>query len=306
MKETKCICCGKKEWRLILGTLGKNYACCKSCNYYLQYEEANLSAKEKFEEEQTKFYDGKSLLLSPLFKYLQQEATNRRFKVCQQFLSEGKIIEVGPGNGDVLEKAIQLGYKVEAVEHSEKLASTINDRLGINIKIGAFEDQDFGSELYDAYMSFHVIEHVPEVIPHLEKANKVVKLGGYAFIATPNADSWEQKMPFNLSPNYSTAHLQLFSINALTLCLEKTGWEVIEVITPEYGGSWLRVATGIIRKLKGNSKENSIKRGEYIKSFNPKVKTFVQFFNFISFPFRKFQELNKRGNELFIVARKIS
>jgi hypothetical protein len=110
-------------------------------------------------------------------------------------------------------------------------------------------------------------------------------------------------MPFKLSPNYSTAHLQLFSKKGLSLCLEKTGWEVVKIITPEYPSSWLRVATSILRRLKGS--KNAAERGEYIKSSNSKSKTFVQIFSLISYPFRKLQELNKSGNELFIVAKRI-
>jgi 2-polyprenyl-3-methyl-5-hydroxy-6-metoxy-1,4-benzoquinol methylase len=302
-KIPNCICCNSNDWRLIYATAGNDYGVCSNCNYYIQAPEVTAQQENKFEEEQLKHYDEDSLMLSPLFSYLQLEATEKRFSVLQRFLSKGKLIEVGPGNGDVLAKAKSLGYDIEAVEHSESLANAINKRFGIKIKVGAFEDQNFGDDLFDAFLSFHVIEHVLDVITHLKKAQNTIKIGGFAFIATPNADSWEQNTPYNLSPNYSTAHLQLFSKKGLTLCLEQTGWEVVEIITPAYTSSLLRVATGILRKLKGQ--KGSEHRGEYIKSPNPKVKTFVQIFSYLSYPIRRLQESLKKGNELFIVAKRV-
>lgn len=299
----QCICCSGNDWNIIPETDGNDYARCNSCNYYIQISEASSLQEDKFEEEQKKFYNEDSLMLSPLFSYLQKQATDKRFEVLRNYLPKGKILEIGPGNGDVLEQALKYGYDIEAVEHSETLASVISKRLGVNVRAGAFENQIFEGNPYDAYMSFHVIEHVPDVISHLRKASSVVKLGGYAFIATPNADSWEQNMPFKLSPNYSTAHLQLFSKKGLSLCLEQTGWEVVKIITPEYPSSWLRVATSILRRLKGS--KNAAERGEYIKSSNSKSKIFVQIFSLISYPFRKFQESIKSGNELFIVAKRV-
>jgi len=297
-----CICCENSDWRLIKNTDGGDYLKCKHCGYYIQSTSSSQPKEVLFIKEQHKFYDEDTVCLSPLFLSLQEITTSKRIKTIGKYLSSGKLLEVGPGSGDVLTRLLRLGYDVEAIEHSEVLAKNVRDNLGVKVKVGSFEDIDIDCGSYDAYMSFHVIEHVTDVISHLKKASAIVKDGGYALIATPHAGSWEQKLPLALSPNYSTAHFQLFSIDSLTYCLENTGWKIVEVATPSYVSSWLRVLTAIIRRLKGSGK--SAPRGEYIKTSSSGVGWAVKLFSAITLPARRVQERMKYGNELFIVAQR--
>lgn len=301
IEEISCLCCNKESWSFIESTEGGDYLMCKHCGYQFQYS----SDKQKcFEREQNKFYNEESICLSPLFFLLQEKAVLKRVELVKKFIPKnGSLLEVGPGTGDVLYHLLSTGYEVEAVEHSKILAKKIKSRLDVDIRIGAFENEYFDNTLYDAYMSFHVIEHVVDVLSHLQKANSIVKKGGYAFIATPNADSWEHKLPFALSPNFSTAHLQLFSKNSLAHCLEKTGWKIVDIQTPEYTSSWLRVFTGILRKIKGKNIHSQ--RGEYMKSAGRGVSILVKCFSIVSYPLRFIQKRMKKGNELLIVAVKI-
>jgi 2-polyprenyl-3-methyl-5-hydroxy-6-metoxy-1,4-benzoquinol methylase len=301
--KNPCYCCNNNDWLPISGTNGGDYYKCNYCNHQIQVGNPNINSINKFEDEQKKNYDDDTICLSPLFTYLQIEATEKRFELINKYLKNGSILEVGPGNGDVIKKALTLGYKIEAVEHSKTLALAIQNRLGINVRDGAFESCNFDNQLFDAYMSFHVIEHIPDVLEHLNKSNTVVKDKGWAFIATPNAASLEHKIPFNLSPNFSSAHLQLFTPKSLKMCLKKAGWEVVYLCTPVYTSSWLRIVTAIIRKIKGS--KNAPERGEYMKSTSSKTKLLIQVFSFLSKPFRKSQEMLGLGNELYIVARKI-
>ena len=122
---------------------------------------------------------------------------------------------------------------------------------GIDVRTGSFEDQSFDGDLYDAYLSFHVIEHVTDVHAHLKKAAGIVRPGGYAFVATPNADSWEHRLASTLSPNFSPVHLQLFSRRSLALMMDKAGWSVEDVMTPSYTDAWLRVVSSLLQATRG-------------------------------------------------------
>ena len=64
-----------------------------------------------------------------------------------------------------------------------------------------FDQLESHEQLYDAVFSFHVIEHVPDILKHLEKAHSIAKKGGLLFLATPNVDSIQHKLPFSLSPH---------------------------------------------------------------------------------------------------------
>lgn len=297
-----CACCGARDWRPIDG--GElMYLHCRSCSYEILVEGDAESKQDRFETEQQKHYDEDSVCAIPLFSELQSQASRRRLAHMQRHLPAGRLLEIGPGSGETLKCARDIGYDIDAVEHSEYLAGLIRERLGLSVRVGAFEDMDIAPGSYDAYLSFHVIEHVTDVAQHLEKAAAVVRPGGFAFIATPNAASWENRMPRGLSPNFSTAHFQLFSPKSLSLCLERTGWRVVETRTFSFVPSWIRVATAIVRRVRGRGQ--AVARGGYMKSASPRTAKITRVADAVTAPFRFMQERIGSGNELFIVAQKV-
>jgi SAM-dependent methyltransferase len=156
---------------------------------------------------------------------------------------------------------------------------------------------------FDAYCSFHVIEHVVDVGRHLAAARLSVKPGGVAIIATPNTSAWEHQLPFALSPNFDSSHFQLFSAKALSPVLRRAGWEVISVMTPSYPLASLRVFTRIIRRLRRQDAE--VTGGEYAKATSVVLQRCIDVFALLTWPLRKVQEICLRGNELLIIARRI-
>lgn len=305
----KCKCCGSSVWCKIPFVEEYSYMRCEGCGYYI-HEPVSFEKKIKlFYQEQKKFYDDQSMLLSPIVRYIENESMPVRLKMVKKLLGQNsKLLEVGPGSGSVISCLLKEGYSIDAVEESQTLAGNIKKKykkLGVNVFTGMFELLDFESEIYDGYMSFHVIEHVVNVERHLKKAKEIVKPGGFAFIATPNADSWEHKFPWRLSPNYDSAHFQLFSKKALSMFIEKAGWKVVEINTPEYSTGWIRVFTKLLRRIK--RRENKDIGGEYVVSFDKNEKLFVfvlVLIRILTTPLRYFQEKLGRGNELFIIAQK--
>jgi 2-polyprenyl-3-methyl-5-hydroxy-6-metoxy-1,4-benzoquinol methylase len=296
-----CACCGATDWRTIVG--GElTYRHCRVCGHEILLGNDALSKQDRFETEQQKHYDEDSVCAIPLFSALQTQASRRRIAEMRRHLPAGRLLEIGPGSGETLTCAREVGYEIDAVEHSEHLAGLIRDRLGLSVRVGAFEDLDIPPASYDAYLSFHVIEHVTDVAQHLRKAAEVVRPGGFAFIATPNAASWENRLPFGLSPNFSTAHFQLFSPKSLGLCLEQAGWRVVQTSTFSFVPSWIRVATAVVRRAKGS--KQAVARGGYMKAASSKTATLTRVVDVATAPLRFAQERIGSGNELFIIAQK--
>jgi SAM-dependent methyltransferase len=239
--------------------------------------------------------------MTQLFSEMQERRVRQRIKMVTRYLPQGHLLEVGPGSGEVLRRLAALGYHVTGVEHSPTMAQLIRDRYGLDVKVGAFEDHDLTGAAYDAYLSFHVIEHVPDVPAHLRKAAELVRPGGLAFIATPNADSWEHRLAQSLSPNYSPVHLQLFSRASMTRLLQQAGWDVIDVLTPCYTDSWLRVASSLWRRLRGRQGGG----GELVKrSDTPARRLAIRLLGIADAPLRGCQQVLRGGNELVVIARR--
>ena len=295
-----CRCCGAPVDTVVANTDGGDYLRCYICGLESQIVATTLT--DQFESAQSEFFGVTSVFLGSTLDRLYKERIVRRLKVIRKYLPGGRVLEVGPGAGFFLQALDESGYRVDAVEHSPALSDAIRARYGFRVWTGEFEKLDFDETLYDAYMSFHVLEHVPQVELHLRKAAAIVKQGGLAFIATPNAGSFEHKLLRRHSPNYSAAHLNLFTADSLSRLLSSCGWEMIDALTPSYTEAHLRVITSCIRAAR--RRDRRAKRGEYVSAVSgPRAERLIAVAQALSAPIRFIQGRVKRGNELLIVAR---
>lgn len=297
-----CPCCGGGAWRQrkYIGTI--SYSECRGCSYSVQDRSIGGELAESFEIEQEKFFDENSIYLNEDFSGLDAEINFRRKLLISKWLpARSSIVEVGPGSGAVLKMLKALGYRPLAVEHSEALARNLIQN-GFQVVVGDFCLVDLQAEQFDAYCSFHVLEHVVDFKRHLAKASRVVRPGGLAFIATPNTRGWEHSLPFSLSPNMDSSHFQLFSPEALKHALNDTGWEVLKIETPAYAIAWMRVLTKILRRVRGQ--DESATGGQYAKSAGKNIRLLIAIFSGLTLPFRIMQERLCKGNEAFIIARR--
>jgi SAM-dependent methyltransferase len=152
------------------------------------------------------------------------------------------------------------------------------------------------------FCSFHVIEHVTDPRAHLSEAARVVRPAGLAFVATPNASSWEQKLFRRLSPNFDSAHLRVFSAQSLQRLADETGWSVLYDETPEYTSGWLRVVSKAFRKLRGEDEEATA--GKYASQMSPHKRWIIGAMRGLSWPLRTVQSRLQGGNEILVVLQR--
>jgi 2-polyprenyl-3-methyl-5-hydroxy-6-metoxy-1,4-benzoquinol methylase len=300
MSPGACPCCRAASWCLVLAQADLRYGRCVRCGFNTQLHD-DATASEVFLAQQASYYGGEAHTLGTAHPRLQAEVLAVRLSVLSRFLEpEVSVLEVGPGSGQ-LARALQAQKRaVTLVEQSAPVAQRLRDQ-GFDVREGAFEGLDLGTQRWGAFCSFHVIEHVPDFLRHLATARQFVAAGGWAFIATPSADSWEHRLPTGLSPNFDAAHLSVFSRASLLLCLEQTGWQPVQTVTPEYSTAWLRVATKVVRRLRGE--HEAATAGKYASHAGRVTGAAVAAFSVLSQPWRMAQSWCGKGNELFIVAR---
>ena len=281
------------------------YYRCFSCELDALYKSDEVSRKTWFLKQQDFHYGSFNVESSFLTKEIEaEEIKTRAAKIGTHLGFNQSICEVGPGSGEFAKELERLNYRLTLVEQAksyEELNKKFNKAKVIN---SDFSELKHFEEQFDAICTFHVIEHVPDLLDHLKKANMFTRPGGNLFIATPSANSLQHMMPFRLSPHYSEAHLVVLSRKALLKALEATGWEPVEVKTNEYLFYWLRVLTKIMRRLTKQSETAT--PGQYLAKSGLFGLRMYKMLRFMLFPLLKLQEIFGLGSELFIVARKKS
>lgn len=145
----------------------------------------------------------------------------------------GKLLDIGSSYGGFMEQARAVGWDVEGVEVSLEAANCARRERSLRIHVGDL--QEVICELtppYDAVVMFHVIEHSPQPHELLRTAASLLRPGGLLCLRTPNAQSWLARVcgktwEWLIPP----AHIVLFSPTSLSLCLQFSGFRVLDLRT---------------------------------------------------------------------------
>ncbi len=162
---------------------------CPSCGLHITYPRLDdpQAAYTDFDDEKwDKKYGG-----IDRGEFLHDRDPNYReeMSVIQEFVPEGRILDVGCHSGWLLGYLQKAGYsQLEGVEPTSFLASVARRRLNITIHETYLQDLVDRDGYYDAVIATDVIEHVnPEdQQSFLAAIYRVLKPDGYVFIKTPN------------------------------------------------------------------------------------------------------------------------
>lgn len=105
------------------------------------------------------------------------------------------VLDIGTGSGQIPYEISKFAKKVCSVD----IVDERKNKKNYEFKIAKDEKIPYGDNSFDIVVSNHVIEHTPDQKKHLEEIMRVVKQGGYVYIATPN--KWwltdpHYKLPF--------------------------------------------------------------------------------------------------------------
>jgi SAM-dependent methyltransferase len=302
MNSPHCPICQGHELEIRALRKRPTYYSCSSCGHYFIKSKSDDN-EVSFLEAQEDYYGDTSILLDDRLAIFESDTMEERYRALRKFLPKGaEVIEVGPGAGHVLKWLQKNGYHVTGVEHSQTLALQLSARVDVAIINAEFEAYDFDGAFFDTFCSFHVIEHVRDPLAHLAKAYEILRPGGFALIATPNACSWQQRAAPQLGPNFDSAHLHIFSPQSLRSAGEQVGWKVVYQTTPENAGGWARVFSGLVRTIR--HEDATATAGKYARSSSTAVRVIAGMFQFITIPPRFLQRSLGAGNEIFMVLQK--
>lgn len=163
-----------------------------------------------------------------------KEFRNYHLKILNSVVPQkGKLLDIGCGSGLFMSLAAKDGWHVQGVEFDVSTAEKAAQTYGLNVSAGKLE-YFRGADIYDAVVSFDVLEHTQTPRQDIEKIVTLIKPGGYLLVRVPNSASLQAKMLKEKWVGYISNHLSYFDKYSLTTLLEANGFYVENVISKNY------------------------------------------------------------------------
>ncbi|MDH4418059.1 hypothetical protein DBR12_13605 [Acidovorax sp. HMWF029] len=140
---------------------------------------------------------------------------------------QGRLLDVGCGNGSFLKLAQKAGWSVHGIDF-DPIAVAEARKGGMDIYLGSIEQLEAQEGTYDWITCSHVLEHVHDPQNLLQSMYRLLRPGGILWLQTPNIESIGYRA-------YGTSwigidpprHLTLMSIETLHKTLENSGFRTI-------------------------------------------------------------------------------
>jgi len=161
-------------------------------------------------------------------------ATRSRVSFVQDFVSTGKLLEIGAGYGAFSYMAQQNGFEVQAVEMDSSCCNYMK-KIGIRaICTSSLESMDSLLGEFDAIVLWHVIEHLENFRKAITVLSRHLTPSGLLVICSPNPASLQFKLfrRFWVSLD-APRHLWLIPVPVLVRCAAQSGLEAIFASTSD-------------------------------------------------------------------------
>ena len=179
--------------------------------------------------------------ISRLYDLLTSAQMRRRFARYHRLLgSEANVLDVGCGDGYVLKELKKRApeWQLYGVEFKEEIARSGQEQ-GFTICYGTLEECAFSGVAFDLLIMNHLIEHLPDPLRTLKKAQEMLKPGGYIIGEVPNYDSWDRRVASQYWGGHHTPrHLFQFTPKTLAALFTRAGLSTVRISPELHTGHW--------------------------------------------------------------------
>jgi 2-polyprenyl-3-methyl-5-hydroxy-6-metoxy-1,4-benzoquinol methylase len=152
----------------------------------------------------------------------------RRLHLLERFRAAGRLLDVGCAAGFFLDEARSRGWEVAGVDVAPAMAAWAREKLGLEIFNVPFQNAEPGELRFEAVTMWDYIEHSPDPLGDLRKANALLEIGGIVAVSTGDASSLVARASGRrwhlLTPRH---HNFFFTAATLRRVLQESGFGVV-------------------------------------------------------------------------------
>jgi 2-polyprenyl-3-methyl-5-hydroxy-6-metoxy-1,4-benzoquinol methylase len=245
------------------------------------------------------------------------------FKQIKKINGVTNILDIGCGVGILVNLLNSKGYNADGIDSSKsalefaKLYSKGNFYLA---SIGSFKPKHY----YDLVVATQVLEHLRDPNDFLLKIKNILNVDGYLYIETPNLYSWNKRSIWRSRIGglfYGLDHRIVYTPKSLANLIERNNFSVCDTFTKTFSPTIFLEIINTIRfwrfrdkekeyrnnLIKISNEKNSkklIKKTILINIYKKVTNSFI--IKFLLFFPNKISELNNKGNQIVIIAKRKS
>jgi 2-polyprenyl-3-methyl-5-hydroxy-6-metoxy-1,4-benzoquinol methylase len=162
--------------------------------------------------------------------------------------ANGRLLDVGCGSGQLLQKMQELGWQAEGIDFDSRAVQNARSK-GLTVQLGTLSNAAFPSDSFDAITMSHLVEHISEPASLLSECYRILKPGACAVIVTPNGDSLAHRVyRSNWRGLEPPRHLNIFTVSSIGELMQKAGFRRIISSTTIRGANTIFVASRSIER----------------------------------------------------------
>lgn len=174
-------------------------------------------------------------------------------------MGPGKVLDVGCGQGDLLNYFKQHGWEIYGIDPSP-WARKFAELYGFKLYQGTLEDSGIDSDAFDLVLSTSTLEHIESPFEHVMEIVRVLKPGGGAlFTGIPNYNKITRPLKSTYTNNSPPGHVNYFTLRSMRYLFSHTeiGGSLSEVSVKTYGLVGAPQLYQFLLKLMPGSKKNA-------------------------------------------------
>jgi len=269
--KSSCSICAQSAWQEKVYA-GNDYVsrdifpfqACQICNSFTTFlppatRIANYYGEKYYRDEKGKFIPG----VNQLFLYQHQRAAR---KIYQQWNEPQIVVDIGCGQGVLMDSLSQLGATTYGVEHDEA-SSWVLENPRINVETHSKFFAGTGKQLagkVDLVIFWHVLEHMEDPLACLRDAHHLLSSTGRLCISVPNISSLQARLSYtNWFHLDVPRHLYHFSPDALKLLLQRGKFRLVKIESGDWYQNlfgWFQSLANVFSSLWSGKCDNSIYR----------------------------------------------